>query len=169
MQRSPGMVRRYRSDARERSVLDPAGCLIQVCDDFARRRMARILVVDDDDSVRRSLRKTLEFLGHEVEEAVDGRAALEAYRAHPADLVITDVYMPDTDGIEGTIRLLMEFPDAKVIVMTGGGWVKREDMLADAKQLGASGSLPKPFTVEEVANTVRQVLAGRADEDPNRG
>lgn len=122
--------------------------------------MARILIVDDDESVRRSLRKTLQLIGHDIEEVADGRAALDAYRARPADLVITDVYMPDTDGIEGTIRLLTEFPDAKVIVMTGGGWVKRDDVLEGARRLGAAGTLSKPFTVDEVATTVRQVLEG---------
>ena len=72
--------------------------------------MARILVVDDDRSVRAAITKILSKNGHEVVEAADGKSALALYRAAPADLVIMDVYMPEMDGIDTTVRLKQEFP-----------------------------------------------------------
>ncbi len=120
--------------------------------------MARILVVDDDVSIRNSLKKALTLAGHEVVEAENGEDALVTYRAAGPDLVMTDVYMPGTDGIEGTIRMLMEFPQAKVIVMTGGGWAEKDVILDNAQQLGAVGTLAKPFSVQEVMDAVRSAL-----------
>ncbi len=122
--------------------------------------MARILIVDDDTSVRATMRKFLMAEGHEVVEAPDGTVALRAYREHPADLVITDIFMPETDGIETTIRLHQEFPDAKVVAISGGGYeFDKEHMLQVAARLGAVRVLAKPIAQSDLLDVVRELLA----------
>ncbi len=121
--------------------------------------MARILIVDDDTSVRATMRKFLMAEGHEVVEAPNGTVALRAYREHPADLVITDIFMPQTDGIEATIRLHEEFPDAKVVAISGGGYeFNKEQMLRTAELLGALRTLAKPISRADLLRVVREVL-----------
>jgi len=83
--------------------------------------MARILLIDDDAPVRRTLRKMLERQGYEVEEAPDGKAGLTLYQENPADLIITDLIMPEMEGIETIMELRRRFPDVKIIAMSGGG------------------------------------------------
>jgi DNA-binding NtrC family response regulator len=131
--------------------------------DYYQRRlfgvtMTRILIIDDDPSLRRALRKTLEHAGYGVIEADSSEGGVTTYREQQPDLVITDVYMPGGDGVEGTIRVLHEFPHARVVVMTGGGWSDTDKVLSGARRLGAAGTLPKPFTSEEVVSTVKRVL-----------
>jgi len=120
--------------------------------------MARILLVDDNPRLRATARKILALAGHEVVEASDGVEALACYRAAPADLVITDVYMPEGDGIETTIRLTQEFPGIRLVVMSGGGFVDRESILETAGRLGAGGTLPKPFSKEQLLAAVDAAL-----------
>ncbi len=121
--------------------------------------MARILVVDDDASVRATIRKFLEQEGYDVVEVGDGAAALRAYREQPADLVITDIFMPETDGVETTIRLRKEFPDVKVVAITGGAYdFDKKQMLQVAEMLGAERTLTKPFERSELLDVVREVL-----------
>ena len=126
--------------------------------------MARILVVDDDAAIRSVMRRCLALDGHDVEEARTGREALKRFRAELMDLVITDLYMPDMDGLEFTRRLLQDFVGTKVIAMSGGAAMSNEalqqpaDALAVARQLGAVAALAKPFSVAELRAVVRQVL-----------
>jgi CheY-like chemotaxis protein len=120
--------------------------------------MARILLVDDNASFRAAARKILTHAGHEVVEAGDGVEALTRYRTAPVDLVITDVYMPEGDGIETTIRLIQEFPDVRLVVMSGGGFVDRASILEIGKRLGAGGTLPKPFSKEQLLTVVDAAL-----------
>jgi CheY-like chemotaxis protein len=120
--------------------------------------MATILVVDDDEAVRRAVRKTLESRGHEVAEATDGPSGVAAFEERRPDLVITDVYMPGGDGLEGVTRILGTYPDSKVIVMTGGGWDSTGSLLEKAKSLGAAGALRKPFGVVELIAMVNGIL-----------
>ena len=81
--------------------------------------MPSVLVVDDQDEVRQLIRETLEQAGYEVEEARDGKEGLERYRARSTDLVIMDILMPEQDGLEAIMTLHREFPDTRVIAMTG--------------------------------------------------
>lgn len=120
--------------------------------------MARILIIDDQELVRRSLRKVLEKAGHEVDEAPDGQAALRRFAGDPADLVITDVYMPNMDGIEFLIRLHEAFPEAAVITMSGGGHLAKERVLEASRSLGALATLEKPFEVGAVLGEVERAL-----------
>lgn len=124
--------------------------------------MARILLVDDNPSFRAATRKILTQAGHEVIEAGDGVQALKRYRAEPTDLVITDVYMPDADGIQTTMQLKREFPLIRVIVTSGGGNIEREQVLEIAGRLGALRTLPKPFSNTELLTVVDAALGGRS-------
>lgn len=123
--------------------------------------MADILIIDDDAEILRALRKVLEAEGHSVTEAQDGKTALRHFAGDPADLVISDVYMPEMDGIEFLIRLKEAFPETRVIAMSGGGHLPKDRVLGAASELGAEGILEKPFTVEEVLKVVEQVLVGK--------
>jgi len=120
--------------------------------------MSSILVIDDDQQIRTFLRRTLEPAGYEVFEAKDGREGVDLYRANPTDLVITDLLMPDTDGLETTYVLTRDFPNAKIIAITGEGGDR--NFLDVAKRFGAHQTLTKPFSVKELLETVKQELSG---------
>lgn len=117
--------------------------------------MASVLVVDDQDQVRQLIRETLEQAGYEVEEARDGKEGLERYRTRSPDLVIMDILMPDQDGLEGIMTLRREFPNSRVIAMTGGSeTIGVGNVLDIAKMLGARRTLQKPFDLKVLLDTV---------------
>ena len=120
--------------------------------------MARILIIDDEPQIRSMLTLMLERDGYEVVEAPDGVEGIKAYRQHPADLIITDLIMPNKDGIGMIIDLKKEFPDVKIIAMSGGGLNKPDGYLKGAKKLGAYCTLTKPIDREEMLNAVRDIL-----------
>lgn len=122
--------------------------------------MARILIVDDDPALLSSVSRALELKGHEVAQASDGRRALEQFRAQPADLVLTDIYMPDVDGLEFTRALGREFVGAKIVAMSGGVLQDRDQALEIARRMGAVATLPKPFALEQLYEVVSTVLPG---------
>jgi len=116
---------------------------------------ARILVVDDEDEVRLSLRRMLESAGYEVLEASDGQEAMKVCRSRPLDLVITDIFMPGQEGMETIQALRREFPTLKVIAITGK---TPEVYLKTARLLGAQATLEKPLRLETLLEAVRAVL-----------
>lgn len=118
--------------------------------------MASILIVDDEAPIRALLRRILEQDGHQVREAANGQIGLTLYRQDPADLVITDILMPERDGMEVTLALTQEFLDARVIAMTGAAG--DQNFLNVARLFGARRVMQKPFTVEEVRRLVRFTL-----------
>lgn len=118
--------------------------------------MALILIVDDEEPIRQLLRTILEADGHRVLEAADGREGLSLYRTTPTDLVITDILMPDRDGLEVTLELTREFLDARVIAMTGA--TGNDNFLNVAKLFGARRLLHKPFGVRELRQAVNHAL-----------
>jgi DNA-binding NtrC family response regulator len=121
--------------------------------------MARILLIDDDDQFRTLLRKMLEKAGYDdIEEANDGRIGVKLFRQRPFDLVITDIIMPDKEGIETIVELTDDYPQIKIIAMSGGGRIGPQDYLETAKRLGASRTLAKPFNYSELIDTVRELL-----------
>jgi len=120
--------------------------------------MPRILIADDDASVRSSMRRLLVEAGYEVEEARDGDEALEICRVDPPDLVLLDVYMPNVDGVQAFINITAEHLATRVIAISGGGVFKKDDALAIMRDLGAEGVLEKPIEVEELLKAVEQVL-----------
>ena len=122
--------------------------------------MSRILVIDDNADIRRLLQGILESAGYAVDLAADGALGLVLQRARPADVVITDIFMPNQDGLETIARLRGEFPRVKVIAMSGGGSVvKDKGYLAAAAEIGAHALLAKPFQPEELLRAVEDVLA----------
>ena len=120
--------------------------------------MARIIVIDDDASLRLTIRRALEKEGHEVLEADEGARGLALLAEAPADLLITDVFMPGQDGIVTLLQIRKQQPGLKVIVMSGGGLDGRLDLLEDAKVLGAARTLRKPFGVQDIRRVVAEVL-----------
>ncbi len=121
--------------------------------------MPSILVVDDEDQIRHLIRETLEQAGYQVTEARDGKEALQQCRLAQADLIIMDILMPDQDGLETTSRLRREFPDVKVIAITGGSeMVGTLNFLDVAKMLGAHRTLQKPFEMKALLDAVHSEL-----------
>ena len=118
--------------------------------------MATILVIDDEELVRVLLRSALEAAGYEVTEAINGRQGLELYRNSPADLVITDILMPELSGLDMLLELTREFLHAKVIAISG---VEGEKNVLDvAKLLGARQTFQKPVSVPHLLDAVRYEL-----------
>jgi DNA-binding response OmpR family regulator len=121
--------------------------------------VARILVIEDEEDIRGLYSRVLKYAGHDVIEAPDGKLGVEIYRENPADLVITDIIMPEKEGIEVIIELRRDFPDVKIIAVSGGGQLMASTTcLRLAKGLGAVRTLAKPFNQQELVHTVREVL-----------
>jgi CheY-like chemotaxis protein len=122
--------------------------------------MARILVVDDAAITRTMLRGILEKAGHTVAEAADGDAALADFRAHPADLVFVDIFMPGKEGL-ATIKELLEIrPQLPVVAISAGSTFTDTETLGWAKSYGARHALAKPLQAAAVLDIVREVLGG---------
>jgi len=122
--------------------------------------MARILVIDDDADMRELLAETLRSAGHEVALAADGREGVREYRAKAADLVITDLYMPNQEGLETIIELRRCFPEVAIIAMSGK--LAAATMLSIAQKLGAVAVLQKPFVADELLSAVGKALRPEA-------
>lgn len=127
--------------------------------------MARILVVDDQASVRQFIRNILEKAGHVVVEAANGRKAVDALQS-VFDLVITDVLMPEMDGLEFVERLKSAGNDVPILVMSGGWRDTGVDLLSIAKRLGANRILRKEDVRDALLGTVADMLASRAARLP---
>lgn len=121
--------------------------------------MARILVIDDDDSLRILIRLFLEQAGHEVVDAANGRIALDMQRENPAELIITDIFMPEKGGTEFIMDMCVEFPASKIIAISGGGSLTDVNFLDLAKNLGALKTFNKPFTRQELLAAVAELLS----------
>jgi CheY-like chemotaxis protein len=116
--------------------------------------MARILLIEDEDVVRATLRKVLENAGYEVLEAANGEQALRLEESGPVDLVVTDIIMPQMDGF-GAIHLLRKRdPGIAILAVTGG----TADYLQAAKDRGAGEVLQKPFDNKTLLDTVSRLL-----------
>ena len=127
--------------------------------------MARILVVDDEQPVREVVRRLLELAGHEVAEAANGAIAVSMSQDADYDLFLTDMYMPEQEGIE-TIPLLRDaVPHAKVVAMSGGGCLGKGSLLDMARKLGADATLAKPFGPDELVRCIEATLASSRQID----
>ena len=131
--------------------------------------MARIILIDDEDAVRRTVRLALERAGHQVLEASDGEAGLKLLAQSGADLVITDIFMPGQDGIVTVRRIRKESPGVKVIAVSGGDSTGRLDLRKGAELLGAATSLRKPFSSADLLRAVRDVLGLGSEPPPRNG
>lgn len=119
---------------------------------------ARILIIDDDQQIRILLRKMLESDGYSVDEAADGRAGFAMYTAEPQDLVITDLIMPEREGLETIRDLRLYNPEVKIIAISGGGSLPADNYLYMAECFGAERIFRKPFRVEDILTAVRELL-----------
>ena len=115
--------------------------------------MPSVLIVDDEEAIRRLIRSTLEQAGYHVREAADGKAGLSHYRQSPADLVIMDILMPDQDGLESILTLRREFPEARIVMVTSHG---QEKMVIDALKAGAKGYVLKPFDGQKLNEAIEK-------------
>jgi DNA-binding response OmpR family regulator len=120
--------------------------------------MAVVLVIEDDDHLRRLLRAVLERAGHTVEDAPNGAAGLKQFSTHPADVVVTDIIMPEKEGLETIIELKRDHPEVKIIAISGGGARLDAQYLPSAKALGADCTIEKPFEPREVIEAVGGLL-----------
>ncbi len=142
--------------------------------------MARILVIDDEDLVRLTLRQMLEEAGHDVIEASNGDDGIRSYKAHSPELIIIDIIIPENDhgsdvhdilsaplpkqlirnlhGIETIIELQRDHPEVKIIAISGGGRTRNAGYLRLASALGVWGTLAKPFSRDQLCGIVNEAL-----------
>jgi DNA-binding NtrC family response regulator len=120
--------------------------------------MIKILVIEDDNSFRKVLVTMLERAGYEVMQAENGNDALKHCQSFQPDLVLTDIIMPDKEGLETIQELLNLCPNMKIIAMSGGGRFGPNSYLPLAEKLGAKKTLQKPFLRDELLSTIIEVL-----------
>jgi CheY-like chemotaxis protein len=121
--------------------------------------MPRILVIDDEEPVRRMIQEMLVRVGHTVEEAGDGDDGTRAFRRQPADLVITDILMPNKGGPVAIKELRGSFPSARIIAISGGGRTGRMRFLSTARTFPGVRVPKKPFRRAELLQRVGEALA----------
>ena len=122
--------------------------------------MARILLIDDDEPVRTTLRLTVEHFGHTVIEARDGTEGLALFQHANADLVITDIVMPEKEGFEVLRELRRTHPPVKIIAISGAGPDSGAGYLQTAKLMGAAKVLAKPFSADVLMAAINELLPG---------
>ncbi len=118
--------------------------------------MPRILVIDDEESIRSVLCSLLEGAGYEVMEAQNGRAGIQQCRRVPVDLVITDIIMPEGEGLETIRELRRLYPGLKIFAMSGARISKQLDILNIAATFGAIRTFDKPFELMEMLKAVQE-------------
>jgi len=119
----------------------------------------RVLVVDDNEDLRSTVQALLQADGFDVAVAADGDAALALNRQHPADVVVTDLFMPDKDGIETIIELKKLYPAIKIVAISGWTSTRGSDYLQVAREIGAAVTLQKPFDPQELCRVVRKLTS----------
>ncbi len=122
-----------------------------------------ILVIDDEQLIRLQVRTALELEGFIVHEAANGNEGLTRIALSVPDVVITDILMPDKEGIETILELRRRYPSIRIIAISGGGRTGNKDFLRTAKYLGADRTLAKPFALAELLKLTREVLAEAED------
>jgi DNA-binding NtrC family response regulator len=125
------------------------------------RSMGRVLVIDDEAQILTLLRRGLELAGHEVVEASNGAVGLRHYREQPFDLVITDILMPEQEGLESILELRELDPNVRIIAISGGSGSVALDVLDLARRLGARRTFSKPFELGQIVTAVQEELENR--------
>lgn len=124
-------------------------------------QVTRLLVADDDRQIRAILKLSLEAAGYEVETVADGAGAVRAHEERPADLLITDLFMPERDGLETVEYFRARHPSMPIIAISGWKPGQRADYLEVARVAGADAVLRKPFTIDELLAQVQDVASAR--------
>jgi len=118
--------------------------------------MASVLVIEDDAAVRFSLLAALQSMGHTVESAVNGVDGIQKCEVGAFDLVITDLIMPEKDGVETILELKLNDPTLKIVAISGGG--RNVDIMETTYKIGADCALTKPFSVNDLSTCLSRVL-----------
>ncbi|WP_119301488.1 response regulator [Dongia deserti] len=116
----------------------------------------RVLLIDDEPMVRKIVRRMLERLGHTVVEAENGRFGLNELAKSAVDLVVTDIIMPEVEGLEVLMAIRQQYPSVAVVAMSGSGHASAFNTLDFASKLGATATLEKPFTCDALARAINQ-------------
>jgi CheY-like chemotaxis protein len=120
--------------------------------------MAKILVLDDEPSILLMIKKMLEKAGYEVSVALNGKEGMKLFEKDQHDLVITDIIMPEKEGLETIFELRRLYPKLKIIAISGGGRISPDGYLPGAKLLGADMVFPKPIVQKDFLNAVAELL-----------
>ncbi len=118
----------------------------------------RILIIDDELQIRLMLRQAIEKAGFEVDEAPDGKEGIDCFKRKRADLIITDIIMPEKEGIETIMAFRRLDPEVKIVAISGGGRIQSEDYLNIAVKVGANCSFAKPFSIMELLQKINDLL-----------
>jgi CheY-like chemotaxis protein len=129
--------------------------------------MAKILVFDDEPSILLMIKKMLEKSGHEVDIALNGKEGMTLFEKNKPDLLITDIIMPEKEGLETIFELRRKYPDLKIIAISGGGRIGPDGYLPGAKLLGANAVFTKPLVPKEFLQAVSELL-GEKKSFPNQ-
>lgn len=134
--------------------------------------MTEILVIDDEPAIRKALKRVLERAGYSVRTAVDGADGLDKLKTRAADIVITDIIMPNLHGVDTIKTIVQDFPNTRIIAISGGGnfspatyqphAIKTEAYLASAEIAGAHAVLTKPFRTEDVIQAILAAVTAPA-------
>lgn len=120
--------------------------------------MKKILVIDDNENMLQMMCDLLDRSGYDVISAADGVQGLKTFHSHIPDLVITDIIMPDKEGLEIIMELSKQQPRPKIIAVSGGGILEPQTYLALAKKLGADHAIAKPFRPADLLSLVQKLL-----------
>jgi len=120
--------------------------------------MAHILIIDDDKDFRQMLHEMLEREGYSVSSASDGNEGIKLLKNKPADLVITDIIMPEKEGLETIMDLKRDYHDLKIFAISGGGRSHPGNYLITARHFGAMKTFMKPFHKNELLEAIREVI-----------
>ena len=121
--------------------------------------MGKILIIDDEPYILLMLKKMLEKAGHVVSLASNGREGMDLFEKASADLVITDIIMPDKEGLELILEMKKKRPALKIIAMSGGGRISPESYLECAKHFGAEKVFQKPFRQKDLVSAVKELIS----------
>jgi CheY-like chemotaxis protein len=124
--------------------------------------MNDVLIADDSAGFRQSLKLALEAAGYRVRVAAHGGEAIALQNERPADILITDIFMPESDGFEAIDQFRRDFPDTKIVAMSGDAQHARREYLSVAALVGVDATLKKPFKTEELLRTLRSLAAERS-------
>ena len=119
----------------------------------------RVLVIDDEIEICRLINRMLSDEGYDVIDAANGKEGMSLFYKHPFNLVITDIIMPEKEGIETILELKKNFPETKILAISGGGRIHSKDYLQMAKMTGADLTLKKPFIKSELMKCVNELMS----------